>query len=169
MSSIEHVVILKASPVKVWSVLTNLDDYRHWDPLVQISGTPRRGAVINYSAEVKGLANPLIATANVTLFKRPEEFAWSTGIPGLLQLEEAYTISPATSGSQLVHQLRFSGLLAGIWCHVMKRRLLRSMIRADKSLEGRLDQLARTPTSTRTMKGVKKPPLPSGSSRRKRR
>lgn len=140
----------------VWSALTDLGGYHHWNPRIRLSGTASLGAVIEYSMVVNRLGKTLAATANIVTYDKPVEFAWTTGVNGVLLFEDAYKIAADPAGTHLLHELRFSGAFAWLWHRLMKRRLLKGLIAEDLALERHLRRQTSDPTSTRTQRRVEK-------------
>lgn len=154
MCEIENVTILNASPatvwsVLVWSVLTDFSDYENRRPLVQLSGKPALGATIDVIIRVGPMKKTFANVAGVTRILRPNEFAWTAGMGRILGFEDAYTLSADKAGTQLRHQIRFFGVLANLWCRLMRRRMLTVLIDADASLQRHLAGANMPPTANR--------------------
>lgn len=159
-TTVDHIMILQASPLRVWSVLTDFAGHRYWKPFIQLEGDAVEGGDARYSFRVGGLGKTITAAADITCVNKPSAFAWSTGVAKLLLFEEAYELEPIPTGTRLRHSMSFTGLLGGPWLALRRRTLEASLVSSDRSLERYLRRLAAQsgaklrPTSARH--GVKK-------------
>lgn len=159
-ATVDHVMILQASPLRVWSALTDFANHRYWKPFIQLAGDAVEGGDATYSFRVGGLDKTITATAEIIRVEKPSAFAWTTGMAKLLLFEEAYELENAPTGTRLRHSMRFTGLLGGPWIALRRRTLEASLVASDQSLERYLRRLAAQsgaklrPTSARH--GVKK-------------
>lgn len=165
MPVIDNVTSLKASPLRVWSVLTDLTGHAQWKPFIQLSGTAVPGGEAAYTFRISGLDKPVTAKADITRVDKPLAFAWTTGIAKLLLFEEAYALEGKPTGTRLRHSIRFSGLLGGLLAAMMRRKLKASLVRSDSCLERHLRRLS----AQQTPKGRALPPRHSTKSHRRQR
>ncbi len=89
---------IKASPEKIWEILTNAPAYPEWDPVAdRIEGRIAPGETIKaYTKLSPGRAFP----AKVTVFEPGRKMVWSGGMPlGLFKGERTFTLTPDGSGS----------------------------------------------------------------------
>jgi hypothetical protein len=156
MLHIQHVSFLKITPLKVWSALTDLEGYQHWNPRIRLSGKASLGAVVDYSIDTNRFGKTLAATATIITYDKPVEFAWRTGLNGILLFEDSYKIAVDPAGTRLLHELRFSGVFAWLWYGLMKRRLIKGLIAEDMALERQMRRQTIEPTSTRTQRRADK-------------
>lgn len=163
MPVINNVVSLKASPLRVWSVLTDFAGHSQWKPFIQLSGVAIPGGEANYTFRIGGLDKPVTAKADVTRVDKPLSFAWTTGVAKLLLFEEAYALESEPTGTRLRHSLRFSGLLGAPLAALMRRKLQASLARSDACLERHLRRLS----AQQTPKGRALPPRHSAKSNRR--
>ncbi len=141
-TTVDHVMILQASPLRVWSVLTDFASHRHWKPFIQLSGDAVEGGDAKYSFRVGGLERRITATAEIVRVEKPSAFAWTTGVAKLLLFEEAYELEHAPTGTRLRHSMRFTGLLGGPWLAWRRRTLEAGLVASDRCLERYLRRLA---------------------------
>lgn len=142
MPVIDNVTSLKASPLRVWLVLTDFARHPQWRPFIQLSGAAIPGGAANYTFRIGGRDRPVTAKADITRIDKPFVFAWATGIANILLFEEAYALEREPTGARLRHSLRLSGLLGGLLMTMMRPRLKASLIRSDQCLERHLRRLS---------------------------
>ncbi len=165
MPVIDNVVSLKASPLRVWSVLTDFAGHAHWKPFIQLSGAAVPGGEATYTFRIGGLDKPVTAKADITRVDKPLVFAWTTGVTKLLLFEEAYALESEPTGTRLRHSLRLSGLLGIPLAALMRRKFQASLVRSDVCLERHLRRIS----AQQTPKGRALPPRHSVKSNRRQR
>lgn len=165
MPVIDNVTSLKASPLRVWSVLTDFAGHSQWKPFIQLSGAAVPGGEANYTFRIGGLDKPVTAKADITRVDKPLAFVWTTGVAKILLFEEAYTLESEPTGTRLRHSLGFSGLLGGLLAAMMRRKLKASLTRSDSCLERHLRRLS----SQQAPKARTSPPRHSAKSHRRQR
>ncbi|CAH0355152.1 MULTISPECIES: SRPBCC family protein [unclassified Sphingobium] len=142
---IDNVTSLKASPLRVWSVLTDFAGHSQWKPAFQLSGAATLGGDTAYTFRIDRIDKSVTARADITSFDKPVTFAWVAGVPKLLMFEEAYALEREPTGTRLRHTLRFSGLLGDTLAALMRRKLHASLIWSDICLERYLRRLSAQP------------------------
>lgn len=165
MPVIDNVVILKASPLRVWSVLTDFAGHAHWKPFIQLSGAAVLGGEAAYTFRIGGLDKVVTDKADIKRVDKPLAFAWSAGVAKLLLFEETYALESEPAGTRLRHSLRLSGLLGRPLAALMRRKLLASLVRSDACLERHLRRLS----AQQAPKGRALPPRQSAKSNRRQR
>lgn len=89
---------IKASPEKIWRILTDAPNYPAWDPwVIRIEGTIAPGEKIRAYNKI----NPNRAfPATVTEFVPGQKLAWTGGMPlGLFKGVRTFTLAPKGDGS----------------------------------------------------------------------
>lgn len=129
----------KASVGEVWTLLSDFAAYRDWHPLVAIHGE----AVFNAALTIEptalrpGPGHPMIP-ARVVWYVPAELIGWRLGIRRLLWIDETYQVIALADGAQVLHEVRFSGLLAGPTQLLIRRRVMIYLERTDQALQDRL-------------------------------
>jgi uncharacterized protein YndB with AHSA1/START domain len=108
--------VIRATPEKVWEILTNASGYTEWNPeIVAIEGEMTSGS--RFQARVK-IANGAIrpVSMRVTAFAPPSRMEWTGGLPlGLFTGRRLFTITPAGAGEADFRMLvMMSGPLASL-------------------------------------------------------
>jgi hypothetical protein len=107
---------IKATPDKIWSLLTDAPNYPDWNSSVdRVEGSIASGETIKVFVKV----NPGKAFAvKVTEFKPSERMVWSGGMPlGLFKGVRTYTLTPEDGGATRFHMREeYTGPMLGmIW------------------------------------------------------
>ena len=115
MKFYEATADIKASPERVWSLLTDAPRYTDWNTTVdRVEGRIAPGETIKVFVKVNpGRAFPV----KVTEFKPAERMVWSGGMPlGLFKGERTYTLTPAAGGTHFKMREEYTGPMLGmIW------------------------------------------------------
>jgi hypothetical protein len=107
---------IKASPDRIWALLTDASRYAAWNTTIdRVEGRIAPGETIKVLVKVNpGRAFPV----KVTEFKPGQRMVWSGGMPlGLFKGERTYTLSPAGNGeTSFKMREEYSGPMLGmIW------------------------------------------------------
>jgi uncharacterized protein YndB with AHSA1/START domain len=143
---IENIVILPASPLRVWSVLTDFAAHPQWKPFVQLAGEAVEGGKATYSFRIGGLGKPITTTADIIRAEKPVVFAWTAGVAKVLLFEELYELESDPAGTRLRHSLRFHGFLNGMWTALLRKKLQAGLVTSDQCLDRQLRSLAARPS-----------------------
>jgi len=104
---------ISASAQKVWSILTNFDDYENWNPFIKsIRGNVSQGQKID--VELDGMK----FKPEVLVFEKEKEFRWKGALlfKGLFDGEHSFHIIDNGDGSvRFEHNEKFSGILVGLF------------------------------------------------------
>lgn len=98
MKEFSATTTIKATPDKIWSILTNAAGYPEWDPSVdRIEGRIAPGEKITaYTKLSPGRAFPV----TVSVFEPNRKMVWSSGMPlGLFKGERSFTLTPQSNGA----------------------------------------------------------------------
>ncbi len=112
MREIRNTVEIAASPARVWSVLTDFEAYREWNPfVVRASGALAVGATLDVTFAPPGGRAMQFRPVIVRLV--PErELAWAAKllVPGLFDGEHAFRIEPLDANCvRFVQRATFDG------------------------------------------------------------
>lgn len=132
---------ISAPPEKVWSILTDINNWQEWSPIIKNSrGTAAAGSelTITMTGKNEGEEGPTYSPV-ITDLEAPGYLRWRAHMLAgfiftnykVLKLEES------GSGTRLIHKEMFKGLLAPIMCGQMEKGvppMLNSMNQALKEL-----------------------------------
>jgi hypothetical protein len=150
---VEEVVMVKrlrtdvdidATPERVWEVLTDLAGYPAWNPfIVRAEGVVETGRRLTLTMQpVGGRATTL--RPRLVEVDAPRRLRWrgTVGVPGLLDAEHTFTLEPRRSGTRLVHQEDFRGLLVPLLAASLDRGTLPAFVAMNEALKSRAEQAA---------------------------
>ena len=107
-------ISIRATPEKVWSILTNAPAYPEWNPTVtRVDGRIAAGERVSLHVKINpGRAFPL----KVAVFEPPTRMVWRGGMPlGLFVGERTFTLGPKPNGVvDFSMRETFTGLLASL-------------------------------------------------------
>lgn len=106
-------VDIKATPQRVWDVLSDGERWAEWTPSVtsvQMLDTP---LAVGSRAIIRQPELPA-AKFTVTALEPGRSFTWGSGIPGIVFVHAHHSVEPAPLGARATLRLRFAGLLGGI-------------------------------------------------------
>lgn len=107
-------ISIRATPERVWELLTDAAGYTRWNNTVEkIEGKIARGERITVHAKINpGRAFPVM----VTEFDAPRRMVWTGGMPlGLFKGERVFMLTPGSiDGVEFSMREEYSGLMAGL-------------------------------------------------------
>jgi hypothetical protein len=138
---------LAEPPDAVWAALTDFDRWAAWNPIIPgVRGSPRTGARLTLSliSPVLPLRRPLPVRVRVLAFEPGRALRWKGGVPGIFTAEHGWQLEPAGSGTAVVHQECFRGLLVPLLARRMERTLPASYEAMNVGLQSFAAQRVRT-------------------------
>ena len=145
MREIKTEIEISAAPTEVWGILTNIDNWAEWSPIInQASGDASLGSTLSITmmSKEEGKDGPKYNPV-ITILDEPKLFRWRAKMMAefvftndkVLELEETRT------GTRLIHKELFSGMFVPLfWSSVEKNvpSMLDSMnealkVKAEKS------------------------------------
>ena len=111
MKAFATAIVIRATPLAVWSVLTDGPQWAKWNPTVdKVEGNIALGEKVTVYAKLSpGRAFPV----KVSTFEPPNRMVWSGGMPlGLFKGERTYTLTPKAGGVEFSMREEFTGLMA---------------------------------------------------------
>ena len=132
---------ISAPPTKVWAILTNIDNWQEWSPIIKdSSGEATVGSEISITmmGKEKGKDGPKYNPI-ITELEEPNYFRWRAHmLAGFIFTNyKIFELEETSSGTRLTHTETFKGLLAPIFCGQMEKGvppMLNSMNEALKDL-----------------------------------
>jgi len=115
MKTIHAEIDIGAPSGVVWGVISNLEGWEGWNPIMKASGSLARGARPTIIIAPPG-RKELQVQPKISYFAEGEEFRWRTGfpLPGIFQAEHGFKVIPQGSDKCRFEQVeKMSGLLAG--------------------------------------------------------
>ena len=134
---------IDAPPNKVWEVLTDLDAYGHWNPFVtSATGTVAAGERLLNRMEPPG-GRAMTFKPVVTEVTEGEVFEWTgrLGVPGLFDGRHRFELHETGSGTRLVQDEYFTGILV----RLLRKDLDDKTIRGFRAMNEALKQRCEAP------------------------
>ena len=123
MKLLETEIQIKASPEKVWSILTNLDQYTDWNPFIKKAvGKCQVGEKLEVCISPPN-GKEMIFKPTVKSVIENSEFSWLGRflLPGIFDGKHIFTITKNENGCLFVQKEEFSGLLVPLmWSSLEK-------------------------------------------------
>src|SRR5437868_864688 len=124
MRNIAATIELDASPERVWSVLSDVDDYVNWNPFItSLAGRLSVGEKLVVRIKPPD-GRPMTFHPTVTEVEPGLRLAWlgHLGVPGIFDGTHTFTLAPLPDGrTQLVQSESFSGVLSFIAGRLLAR------------------------------------------------
>lgn len=110
---------INATPDKVWRVLTDINQWKDWNPIVnQATGKASAQGKLDIVMRGKDGKNGPRYSPVVTDFEEPSCFRWRAKmITGFLFTnDKVFELEETSTGTRVTHKEVFSGLLAPLFC-----------------------------------------------------
>ena len=109
MLAFESEIVINAPADKIWSVLTDVQNFPEWEPNVtKVEGKAALGEEITVHTKFSERAFPV----TVSEFVPEKRMVWSSGMPlGLFKGARTFTLTPVDGGIKVKTREEFSGLL----------------------------------------------------------
>lgn len=106
-------ILIKATPEKVWSVLTNFKEYPKWNPFVRsLTGNVKVGN------KIKVVLQGMTFKPEVLVYESNKEFRWLGHLifSGLFDGEHSFVLIDNGNGTTTFkHSEKFNGILVGLF------------------------------------------------------
>ena len=147
MREIRTEIDIVAPPAKVWSLLTDIEGWHQWSPIInKSSGNAAMGSTLDITmigemsdlGDGKGKDGPQYKP-KVTIFDAPKHFRWRAQMMAgfIMTNDKVFELEETTTGTHLVHTETFSGLMVPLFWGKVKENvptMLNSMNSALKEL-----------------------------------
>ena len=114
MREIRTEIEIAAPPTKVWSILTDFDNWKNWNPIVnQVSGVASLGSELSVTMRGDDGKDGPKYMPIVTNFEEPKFFRWRGKMMAefLFTNDKVFELEETGSGTRLIHKELFSGML----------------------------------------------------------
>ncbi len=118
MREIKSEIDIAASPAKVWNILTNMDHWSDWNPMVNhAAGEAAVGAKLQVTMRGTDGKDSSRYSPVVTTFDAPTSFQWrATMMAGFLFTNyKIFHLKETQSGTRLRHTEAFAGVLVPLF------------------------------------------------------
>lgn len=117
MREIRTEIEIAAPPTKVWSILTDFEDWKNWNPIInQASGAASLGSQLSMTMRGEDGKDGPKYMPIVTNFEEPKFFRWRAKMMAefLLTNDKVFELEKTGSGTRLIHKELFSGMMVPI-------------------------------------------------------
>lgn len=151
---IQTTIDIDASPDVVWDVVTDLERYAEWNPLITSSaGVVEVGERLTNRLEAPG-GNARTFTVRVAAVDRPRQFEWNGtlfGIASLLNGRHRLELEATPAGTRLTHSEEFTGIAAPlIFRKPTIAQLEQGFGTMDQAIKTRAEAMAQKPSDRPT-------------------
>ena len=116
MKQISTEIDIAAAPSVVWEILTELDEFKNWNPfVVEANGEVVAGEKLVVSIQPPGKrAQTFRPTVTVADEERKFEWLGKLGVSGVFDGRHQYVLEPTTEVTKFIQREEFTGVLAGL-------------------------------------------------------
>jgi len=141
LQEIKTVIEISAPPSKVWTILTDINNWKEWSPIIKDSnGTATVGSelTITMMGKSEGEEGPRYKPI-ITELEQPVNLRWRAHMLAefIFTNYKIFKLEETNTGTRLTHTESFKGLLAPIFCGQMEKGvppMLNAMNKALKEL-----------------------------------
>lgn len=113
--SVHDEILIDANPEKIWSVLTNTDEYPTWNPVMElIEGEVKTGQKVKYRFTQSPGKSYDIATT-VAMVAPNKMLNQKGGMPFILSFNHKYTLHEEGSQTRLIIHEDYKGIGVNFW------------------------------------------------------
>jgi len=113
--SVHHEITINADPEKVWDILTNMDEYPSWNPVMELlEGTVQEGNKVKYKfTQDENTTSEIGATVlQVTPNKLLNQ---KGGIPLVLTFNHKYILESTGNSTKVIIHEDYTGIGVNFW------------------------------------------------------
>lgn len=137
-------IVIKASPSKVWEILTDFSKYPQWNPFITtLEGAAVEGSKLKARIEPPG-ASGMTFKPTLLSVKQNQELRWLGHllIPGLFDGEHIFELYENTDGSTtFVQREQFKGVLVPLFSKMLDVNTVNGFGLMNSRLKARAEQL----------------------------
>lgn len=125
MREIRTEIEISAPVAHVWGILTNIDDWVNWSPIInRSSGDAALGSVVSITmmSEEEGKDGPNYSPV-ITILDEQKLFRWRAKVLAgfIMTNDKVFELEETASGTRLIHKELFSGMMVPLfWSSVEK-------------------------------------------------
>ena len=118
MREIRTEIVIAAPLIKVWSILTDFDHWKEWNPIInQTSGVASLGSELSVTMRGDDGKDGPKYKPIITIFEEPKLFRWRGKMMAefVMTNDKVFELEDTGSGTRLIHKELFSGMLVPIF------------------------------------------------------
>jgi acetyl esterase/lipase len=143
-------VDIRATPERVWEVLTDLTAYPEWNPfIVRAEGAVGPGRRLTLTMQPVG-GRAMTLRPRLVEVAADRELRWRGRLvlPGLMDAEHTFVLQPQAGGTRLVQSETFRGVLVPFVAASLDRHTLPAFVAMNEALKRRAEDPARAVADT---------------------
>lgn len=136
--SVHHEITINSSPEKVWEVLTHVEEYPEWNPVMELlEGSFKEGSTVNYKF-TQDEENQSEIQAKVIRIVPKETINQKGGLPLMLTFDHSYTLAPDGNATKVIIHEDYRGIGVNFW---NPKAVEEAYGRLNKALKERVEKL----------------------------
>lgn len=143
MKKLSTDIAIAAGPEQVWPLLLDLERYSDWNPfIVEARGDGEVGALLHLRMSPPG-GRTVSLKPRVTVVQRGEVFEWlgRIAIPGLFAGRHRFELHRTETGTRLVQEEVFTGLLVPLLARSLDAHTLPGFVAMNEALKRRAEKV----------------------------
>lgn len=113
--SVHHEITINTSPEKVWKVLTNMDSYNEWNPVMKLmKGEIKEGSKVTYQF-TQDTDNQSEIPATIAQIIPNKLLNQKGGLPFILTYNHSYTLKPLGNKTVVIIHEDYKGIGVNFW------------------------------------------------------
>ena len=144
MKHLHSEVLIEASPIEVWAVLTDFAKYGDWNPfVVDVTGIPEEGERLSVTLSPPG-GRRITLKPEVTEVESGRVLEWwgHLGFRGIFDGRHRFELHPNGTGTRLVQSEVFTGVLVPLLARSLDRDTAAGFALMNAALKARTEQHA---------------------------
>jgi len=143
MKKIQTEIIINASSEMVWDMLTDLNNFKNWNPfIVSSKGVIQTGTQLTNTINLEG-QKPQTFTPTILEVESGKSFSWlgSLFIKGLFDGEHYFKLEKINDAkTRLIHGEKFSGLLSKLILKLIGEQTKSGFIKMNEALKKEVEK-----------------------------
>lgn len=145
VQEIKTEIEISAPPSKVWSIITNINKWQEWSPIINASqGDAVIGGMLNITmmGKEEGTDGPKY-TPVIKELNEPNYFHWRAHMLAgfVFTNDKIFKLEKTEKGTRLTHIETFKGLLAPIFCGQMEKGVPPMLNSMNKALKDQAEKV----------------------------
>lgn len=143
MHEIKTEIEINSSPEEVWQVLTDINGWSEWSPIINGStGEASLGAQVEITMAGKDNKDGPKYSPKVTTFEKPKLFRWRAKMIAefIFTNDKVFELVETPNGTKLIHKELFRGLMLPLMCSQLDKGVPSMLDSMNKALKEKLEK-----------------------------
>ena len=127
-----------AAPIaEVWSILTDFNNWKDWNPIGEASGVATLGSKLSVTMRCDDGKDGQTYLPVITNLDEPKAFRWRAVMMAgfLFTNDKVFELEEVSSGTRLIHKEEFSGILVPLFWSKMEKGALPMLKKMNDALK----------------------------------